>query len=154
MRDSEQILKSMNNPIDVVQVEGEDGVGEQARATKRRTGQNANAGARFNANVAPLQLNPNNFDWFLSGIDQTRLEGILGGGAQKNTGGHYTQNLMKNEDTFLMVRDGAGQVNDILLPFGDAAMAGNDILAEGSAFRNAPGEASAFADALRDNNFD
>ena len=67
-----------------------------------------------------MQLNPNNFDWFIAGIDQDRLNGILGGTTNSAAdmrgngldllGGNDPAGAMKMEDTFLMVRgadDGA-----------------------------------------------
>ena len=51
-------------------------------------------------------MNPNNFDWFLAGIDQNRLQGILGDGSYVKDGLDATG--VKMEDTFLMVRDDAG----------------------------------------------
>ena len=50
-------------------------------------------------------MNPNNFDWFLAGIDQNRLQGILGDGSHNNV---HDVTGVKMEDTFLMVRDDAG----------------------------------------------
>ena len=69
---------------------------------------------------ATLQLNPNNFDWFLSGIDQSRLEAILGTGSKAdNLIGGGMGGAFKTEDTFLMVRE--GEVND---PLDDFSMPG------------------------------
>jgi len=148
MKDSEHTLRSMSDPIDSIKVEGTENDENQAKATKRR-GPNANAGPR-QANTA-LQLNPNNFDWFLSGIDQTRLEGILGGSKTYPVDQHMTS-IMKMEDTFMMVRDGGvgldDPLNDVSMALGDRILPDVDDAMEGSAFRNLPDEAAGFEDAL------
>lgn len=156
VRETEHTLKSMSNPIDVVKIEGEDADAEP-KATKRRAAANAarEGATRYQANAA-LQLNPNNFDWFLSGIDQTRLQGILARGSKNPQAGvdFGMNNLFKTEDTFLMVRDpvvgAADPLNDLSFSLGGKPAGQGDAPMEGSAFRNLPDEAAGFEGALRD----
>mmetsp|Transcript_11701 Transcript_11701/g.15886 ORF Transcript_11701/g.15886 Transcript_11701/m.15886 type:complete len:220 (+) Transcript_11701:17-676(+) len=88
MRDSERVLKSMSEPSETIQLnqngEGQDPL-SKATKTKRKAQKDGAHPARAANNVA-LELNPNNFDWFLSGIDQSRLENILGGASGANVG--------------------------------------------------------------------
>jgi hypothetical protein len=61
-------------------------------------------------------------------------------------------NMMKMEDTFLMVRDSAAGVNDPLndmsMALGDRILPADYDMMEGSAFRNMPDEAAEFEDVM------
>ena len=93
----------------------------------------------------------------MAGIDQDRLEGILGGTKvqQPATGLDHIFNNVKMEDTFLMVRDGEGEhgnddpLNDISMGIDPAMrLMPEDQPMDGSAFRNIPDDAEGFEQAL------
>ena len=148
VRDADNLKKNMSDPLDSINLDDKQGQrGQQINTKKKAPNQN---GPRYQVNNPALQLNPNNFDWFLSGIDQNRLEGILGATA-KNCATEFNENAhgsMKLEETYLMVRDaGPGNLDD---PLNDISGGMNllpeiDQMAEGpSAFREVPGEAEGF----------
>ena len=137
--DSKSVLKSMTDPTEVIKVEGEEGAGHAERS-KRRTGrERGHQGA-----TGRLPVDPKNFDWFLAGIDQGRLDGILKSGADP---GEYE--ALKLEEPYAVVRDGGTQrddLNDVSMAFGGLNHLGNDEsglgagLGGASAFRELPGD--------------
>lgn len=141
----------MSDPLDVVNVEADgDAAVPNAPTNTKRKAPNANNARQRNPAGNTVQLNPNNFDWFLAGIDQARLEGILGGSKGQESV-MMGNNMMKMEDTFLMVRDdgeaGADPLNDVgvgMKLFPDA----DEMMMDASAFRNIPDEPAGFEDAL------
>ena len=139
--DSESVLKSMTDPTELIKVEGEEGAGN-AGVSKRRAG---GGGGRAPAGAKSAIVNPRNFDWFLAGIDQDRLDGMLKAGLKPN---EMSENglPMKLEETFAMVRDaGAGQdgLNDASMAFDGLDHLGHDespVMGGASAFRELPGD--------------
>ena len=70
-------------------------------------------------NQPAYKLNPNSFDWFKAGIDQERLQGILGGvghnpvdmmAMNDNT---FSNPGVKLEETFAMVRGAVPNANNV-----------------------------------------
>ena len=130
----------MTDPTDVIKLEGE---GDEDKAdqtvSKRRTN------PRAQPNNPAVKLNPKNFDWFLQGIDQERLEGMLKPSAIPNE-----QSAVKLEETFALVRDGDDaqqhDLNDVSMAFGGLNQLENDGSGLGvaiggvSAFRELPGD--------------
>ena len=139
--DSESVLKSMTDPTELIKVEGEEGAGN-AGVSKRRAG---GGGGRAPAGAKSAIVNPRNFDWFLAGIDQDRLDGMLKAGLKPN---EMSENglPMKLEETFAMVRDaGPGQdgLNDASMAFDGLDHLGHDespVMGGASAFRELPGD--------------
>ena len=109
--DSKSVLKSMTDPTEVIKVEGEEGAGNAERSKRRAGRERGHHGAS-----ARLPVDPKNFDWFLAGIDQSRLDGILKTGADPSE-----FDMLKLEEPYAVVRDGGAQrdeLNDISMALG------------------------------------
>ena len=141
--DSENVLKSMTDPTELIKVEGAEGAANAGVSKKRSAG--GAGGRRGGAGTEAAKIDPRNFDWFLAGIDQDRLDGMLKAGLKPD---ELSENgiPMKLEETFAMVRDaGVGQdgVNDASMMFdGLNALAHEEspMMGGASAFREIPGD--------------
>jgi len=142
--DSENLLKSMTDRTELIKVEGaEDAV---AGVSKKRSAGGA-GGRRGAAGAEAAKIDPRNFDWFLAGIDQDRLDGMLKAGLKPDEMGENGIPL-KLEETFAMVRDaGAAQdgINDASMVFDGLNALGHEespVMGGASAFRELPGDAN------------